>query len=580
MNSKLKLIELWKASAYGEPIIAPIRNPHRFAKDYLGINLKIFQQIILCEMNDKTNSMMVCCRGIGKSWLTALFCVIRCILYPNSVITCAAKTRKQGGIIVSKIKDSFMPDSPNLRNEIEDIQVNQYNSVVRFRNGSRIVVVASNDGARGERSNVLVIDEFRLVDLRVLNDVLRKFLTAPRHCGYMDLPEYKDYPQEENKEIYLSSAWYASSWAHDLFRSYAANMAAGRSYVCCDFPYQLSIKEGLLTRSRVETEKLDSTFNEVSWLMEMEGMFWSGADGALYAYEDISPARRIKYAFYPPKISGVITDKRIRIPPKLHNEVRILSADIALMASSGKSDNDATSIFVNQMHLTDNGRSQKRIVYTENNEGMRTEEQALNIRRLYAEYDCDYLVVDARGLGLGVTDLLMADMYDAETGVTYGALSCCNNPEIAARCKVKGAPKVIWAMTATAEFNSQCALGLREEFRQGNIQLLNAEDDFEEVFGELSGYSKLSPESRTKLLEPYVHTSLLINELINLEYETKNNVVRVKEKSGMRKDRYSSLSYNIFVSKHIERDFVTNQSAKTFEDFVFQFRQPQIKRKR
>ena len=386
--------------------------------------------------------------------------------------------------------------------------------------------------------------------------------------------------KEENKEIYLSSAWYASSWAHDLFRSYAANMAAGRPYVCCDFPYQLSIKEGLLTRSRVETEKLDSTFNEVSWLMEMEGMFWSGSDGALYAYEDISPARRIKYAFYPPKVSSVISDKRIRIPPKLHNEVRILSADIALMASSSKGDNDATSIFINQMHLSDNGRSQKRIVYTENNEGLRTEEQALNIRRLYAEYDCDYLVVDARGLGLGVTDLLMADMYDAETGVTYGALSCCNNPEIAARCKVKGAPKVIWAMTATAEFNSQCALGLREEFRQGNIQLLNAEDDFEEVFGELSGYAKLSPENRTKLLEPYIHTSLLINELINLEYETKNNVVRVKEKSGMRKDRYSSLSYNIFVAKQVERDYSTSQSAKTFEDYVFQFRQPQIKRKR
>lgn len=551
-------------------------NIHRFAKDYLGINLKIFQQIILCEMNEKTNSMMVCCRGIGKSWLTALFCVIRCILYPNSVITCAAKTRKQGGIIISKIKDSFMPDSPNLRNEIEDIQVNQYNSVVKFRNGSRIVVVASNDGARGERSNVLVIDEFRLVDLRVLNDVLRKFLTAPRHCGFMDLPEYSDYPKEENKEIYLSSAWYASSWAHDLFRSYAANMAAGRSYVCCDFPYQLSIKEGLLTRSRVETEKLDSTFNEVSWLMEMEGIFWSGADGALYSYEDISPSRKLKYAFYPPQIAALISDKRIKTPPKLHNEIRVLSADIALMASSKKSDNDATSIFINQMHLKENGRSQKRLVYTENNEGLRTEEQALVIRRLFAEFDCDYLVIDGRGLGIGVLDCLMADMYDSETGVTYGALSCYNNPEIAARCKVKGAPKVIWAITATAEFNSQCALGLREEFRQGNLQLLCGEEDFEEVFGSLTGYSKLGVEDKLRLQSPYIHTSLLVNELINLEYESKNNVVRVKEKTGMRKDRYSSLSYNIYVAKQIEREYASSQKKKSFQDLVFQFRQPEL----
>lgn len=555
-------------------------NPHRFARDYLGIKLKIFQQIVLCLMNDKTNAMMVCCRGIGKSWLTALFCVIRCILYPNSVITCAAKTRKQGGIIISKIKDNFMPDSPNLQLEIEDIQVNQYNSVVKFRNGSRIVVVASNDGARGERSNVLVIDEFRLVDLKILNDVLRKFLTAPRHPGFMDLPEYADYPQEENKEIYLSSAWYASSWAHDLFKSYAANMAAGRSYACCDFPYQLSIKEGLLTRSRVETEMLDSTFNEVSWLMEMEGMFWSGSDGALYSYEDIIPCRKIKYAFYPPKFASLLSDKRLKIPPKLHNEVRILSADIALMASNTKSDNDATAIVINQMNLSDTSRSKKKIIYTENNEGLRTEEQALSIRRLFAEFDCDYLVMDARGLGLGVLDALMADMYDSESGVVYGALSCCNNPEIASRCKVKGAPKVIWAVNATAEFNSQCALGLREEIRQGNLQLLCTEDDFEESFSDITGYAKLSSEARTYLKAPYVHTSLMINELINLEYETKNNVVRVKEKHGMRKDRYSSLSYNIYVAKHIEHEHMNQEKKKTVQDLVFQFRQPELKKRK
>lgn len=546
----------------------------------MGITLKPFQQIILREMNDKTNAMMICCRGIGKSWLTALFCVIRCILYPGTIITCAAKTRKQGGIIVSKIKDGFMPDSQNLKNEIEDLVINQYNTVITFKNGSKIVVVSANDGARGERSNVLVVDEFRLVDKAIVNDVLKKFLTAPRHCGFMDLPEYADYPREENKEIYLSSAWYASSWAHDLFRSYAANMAVGRSYVCCDFPYQLSIKEGLLTRARVEREKLDPTFNEVSWLMEMEGLFWSGANGALYSYEDISPSRRIKYAFYPSDVAKLVSDKRVKVPPKLHNEVRILSADIALMASTSKSDNDATSIFLNQIHLKDKGKSQKRIVYTENNEGLRTEEQALRIRKLYEEFNCDYLVIDVRGLGLGVTDALMGDMYDPETGSAYGALSCCNNSEIAARCNVKGAPKVIWAIVASSDFNSQCALGLREEFRRGNIHLLSPEEDFEENFGDISGYNKASPEGRMRLLEPYIHTSLLINELINLEYETKNNVIRVKEKSNMRKDRYSSLAYNVYVANHIERDYMTRQTTQSFEELVFQFKQPQIRRKK
>lgn len=43
---------------------------------------------------------------------------------------------------------------------------------------------------------------------------------------------------------------------------------------------------------------------------------------------------------------------------------------------------------------------------------------------------------------------------------------------------------------------------------------------------------------------PYVQTSLAINEMINLEYEIVNNKVRLKERTGMRKDRFSSLQYN------------------------------------
>lgn len=528
-------------------------------------------------MNLTTNSMMVCCRGIGKTWLTALFCVVRCILYPGTVIVCAAKTRKQGGLIINKIKDLFMPNSANLRMEIEEVQVNQYNSVIRFRNTSKIVVVTANENARGERCNILIVDEFRLVALNVIVSVLKKFLTVPRQPGFLDLPEYRDYPREENKEVYLSSAWYASSWSHDLFRNYAANMIAGKSFFCCDFPYQLSIKEGLLTRSRVESDMSDGSFNEISWTMEMEGMFWSGADGALYSYDVISPARKIKYPFYAPTVLGSVTDKRVRIPPKMHNELRILSADIALMASSSKKDNDATSIFVDQLQLTNNGRGLKKIIYTENFEGMRTEEQALCIRRLFAQYDCDFLAIDARGIGVPVIDALMDDMYDHDLGVTYGAISCCNNPDIANRCKVRGAPKVIWAIIATPEFNSQCALSLREEFRQGNIQLLVSEDDCDELITDLSGYNKLTNEEKVVLKMPYVHTSLLINELINLEYETKNNVVRVKEKSGMRKDRYSSLSYNIYVAKQLEREFAATTSRKNMRDIALQFKAPKLK---
>ena len=52
--------------------------------------------------------------------------------------------------------------------------------------------------------------------------VLRKFLTAPRHPKFMDKPEYKNYPQERNKEIYVSSAWMKSHWSFNKLKSYVA----------------------------------------------------------------------------------------------------------------------------------------------------------------------------------------------------------------------------------------------------------------------------------------------------------------------------------------------------------------------
>ena len=38
-------------------------NPHRFAKDYLNLNLRLFQQIILFMMNISTNIIYCASRG-------------------------------------------------------------------------------------------------------------------------------------------------------------------------------------------------------------------------------------------------------------------------------------------------------------------------------------------------------------------------------------------------------------------------------------------------------------------------------------------------------------------------------------
>ena len=56
---------------------------------------------------------------------------------------------------------------------------------------------------------------------------------------------------------------------------------------------------------------------------------------------------------------------------------------------------------------------------------------------------------------------------------------------------------------------------------------------------------------KAMLKVPHYQTSFLIDELINLDHDVSNGLIKVKEKSGMRKDRYSSLEYNYYVVDQI-----------------------------
>lgn len=145
-----------------------------------------------------------------KTWLTALYAAVCCILFPGTKICVASGYKAQGAEVIQKISDDFCKNyswgSSNLKLEIEEISTSINNPHVNFRNGSWIKVVTSSDSARHNRATTLVVDEFRMVDLNVINTVLRKFLTAPRTPGYLNKPEYADLI-ERNTEIYMSSAW-------------------------------------------------------------------------------------------------------------------------------------------------------------------------------------------------------------------------------------------------------------------------------------------------------------------------------------------------------------------------------------
>lgn len=173
-------------------------------------------------------------------------------------------------------------------------------------------------------------------------------------------------------------------------------------------------------------------------------------------------------------------------------------------------------------------------------------------------------------VGLGVYDCLARDIVDPDSGEIYPAISCCNNAEMAARCTVAGAEKVIWSIKASAQFNSDCAILLREAFRSGRVRLLMNEYDADEQLKEISGYGALSTAEQLQVKMPYIHTTLLIDELTKLQHEESGGKIKIFEKAGMRKDRYSSLSYNYYVALQLENKLTkrANHNYSSHQMFV------------
>lgn len=551
------------------------KNPQRFAKEYLNLNLKLFQQILLFLMVRCTGFCFIAARGLGKSFLTAVFIVIKCILWPGTKCIIACKVRTQSiNILDEKIMKELVPNSPLLQSEIKKVDINNQKAEIIFKNGSYVKVVTATDSARGARANLILVDEYRMMDEDIINMVLKKFLNIVRHPGYLDKPQYK-HLAERNQEFYLSSAWFQNHWSYEKCRDYFVNMIdRSKKYFCCAFDYRMSIKEGLLLKEAVEDEMSESSFSDLKFAMEMMVEWLGATEGGLFQFDDINKTRVIEKAFYAPNL--LLNQAAMDVPKKKNGEVRILTADIALM-SSRKNDNDATSIFLNCMLPNKSGRYTSNFVYSENVEGMSAQDQALKLRRYFDYFNCDYIGVDCRGVGLPLVDLLMRDIYDPETGETYPAISCCNNQEIASRCSDKNAKKVIWAIMGSSQFNSDVAIGLRSGFQQGRIHLLQSEYGCEDQLRKIyKGYDKMSPTERAALQMPYINTGLAVNELVNLGYETVNNVIKVKEKSGCRKDRYSSLSYNYYIAQQVERSMEKKNKKPT--SLTFNFRAPVLKK--
>lgn len=544
-------------------------NIHRLAVDYLGLQLFTFQMILLYMMDIAPDFMFWASRGIGKSFLTAVYACCRAILYPGSKIIIASGTKSQATLIITqKIEKELMMRSPALRREIKSVTANSSKAVVTFYNGSYIEAVVSTGNSRGYRANILILDEFRMISKENKERVLMPFLNVFRNPPYLMKPEYEHLKREPNKLVQLSSAWFKHHWSYDSFKSYIKNMCTDLSQFTCALPVDLAIEHGLTSEERIAAIKKADDFDPVSFEMEYLTMFFGEAENAFYSFQDISNNRKLEKPFYPLTSERYLywKGKRKRPYPLMNGEIRLLSVDVALM---GGNSNDNTIITLIRL-LPDGEQYRIQVPYIESLNGVHSEEQAIRIKQLFDDFDCSECVIDTMGNGMAIYDnLVKTGLYDKDRDIEYEAWSAFNNEEMKKRTQDENALSVIYSVKQSSHFNHNMAVNLRDGLQRNRISLLVDEFVGREYLNDhVDGYARMNSAEKADMQIPYFQTTLLLNELINLEYSVVGAYIKVKEVGRNRKDRYSSLGFGINRAKELEEN-LKQQTSYDYTELVF-----------
>ena len=529
------------------------QNIHRFAIDYLGIQLKSFQVVLLYMIERNLKSCLITSRGLGKSWLIALYCCCRAILYPGQKIIVSCETKEQSrNLIREKIVNELMNMSPNLRKEINprEIKIGTNESYVKFKNGSTITAINASENTRGKRAHILVVDEYVQIKngFDTLTKILQPFLQVVRQPKYLQNPKYA-HLQEENKQIYASSAWYADHWSYDLYRDYVEKMLIGESSFACNLPYNVALKYGLMTQTRLDEIMSDPNLSEEAFLMEYSAMFYDLGEGAYIKPSDIINNRTVVKPWYPPTDIEYIAEKGKRnISWKedrtSKQELRVLGCDIAL-AQGDKNDNTvihySVSIPKGDKYITE-------VKYSEAINGGTAKAIALRLKQLFFDGDCDYIVMDIAGLGLAVLDALGEYTFDTERDIKYPPMCCFNKEDKKERCGYREAIPCIYGIVANEEINNAIAVTLKASLNNHTLKFLVNEFEGEDWLNENKNFQMLEASEKVRLMYPYVQTTLTQMEIIKLQTEITRKGIKLVEFGSNRKDRYSALAYmNLFI---------------------------------
>jgi hypothetical protein len=538
------------------------RNPHRFVTDYFGIHLYPYQVLMIHVLQKSNLAYIVASRASAKTWLIAVWSLTLAVLYPGIKIIVCAKTLKQGGILISEKIRQLQDAYPNVAREIRSLTANANVYEVTLQCGSTIKVVPSSDSSRGNRANYIIVEEARLVPKEILEAVIKPFLEV-RNPPYRLKAQYSDDNSllEEGIISYITSAWYTAEYWYQYVKTAIRRMVDGdstASFMALD--YLICLRHNIKTKAMLKNEMAD--MDSVSIQMEYLNIPAGSSSKAYYKPRMFS--RNLKSAFYPQKEDTYNPKKNPYQIDKVSGEIRILSVDVATRA--GKA-NDLSIISVARLIPLLGKGYERNLVYIESFKGINTLTQAKRIKEIFFDFEADHLVLDLQNAGISVFDALSRVTTSDERGIDFPPFTVTNDmfvddkirQELLERTLGVEALPVIYPISASQSSNSIMYSALRNSLQKKMWKFLVSEGDAEDFLVKSSNeFRNNSNETNVYgyFMSPYVNTSLLISECINLDMTLVGGLVKLSEKPGAYKDRFSSLLYMNYIVSEFDKQLM------------------------
>lgn len=256
-----------------------LRNPTKFAKRFIGVDLMDNQEYVLMNSWTKTYALWVCTRNWGKSLIIALYHMLRGLLIPycrgyilsgtaaQSIETFEVIYRLAMGEITTFTgleKDIFRNEVVRSQASSDGFIRNPAGFTYRLFNGSFVKTLNSNiQNMRGKRADLVTFDESGFLSGETFQ-VIEPYTAQNKDFKTGDDIDITLLPHElPSQLLYASSASDVDTPFYDKFKSYSKMMIAGcPEYFVADLNCDVIIKPlmhgvfmptGLIDQTKVDT---------------------------------------------------------------------------------------------------------------------------------------------------------------------------------------------------------------------------------------------------------------------------------------------------------------------------------------